>query len=105
MRAGALDRIIVIQRGSDAPAEYGTIITAWSDLATVRAQLVQTSTTEFIRNYGSSSEAVTVFRIRHLAGVTLADRVQYEGAAFNIVEIKEIGRREGLELRCERIGS
>jgi hypothetical protein len=41
-----------------------------------------------------------VFRVRYVAGVKLDDRLTYEGATFDVKELKEIGRRRGLEIRC-----
>jgi len=104
MRAGALDRVITVERSTETVNDLGQVVTAWTELATLRAQLVQATTAEFIRGFGASSETAIVFRTRFLAGVTLADRVSYDGATFNIVEVKELGRREGLELRCTRVG-
>jgi len=100
MRAGKLDRVVTIERATTAIDDYGTPQSAWATFATVRAQVIQASTEEFMRGFGASSEAVTVFRIRHLDGLTLADRVSYGSRAFDLKEIKELGRREGLELRC-----
>ncbi|MDQ0347864.1 phage head closure protein [Ancylobacter vacuolatus] len=104
MRAGALDRVIDIQRSTESVNGLGQVVTGWSTIATMRAQKVEASTAEFMRAFGASTETAIVFRIRFLDGVTLADRVSYEGAAFNLIEVKEIGRRKGLELRCTRIG-
>lgn len=100
MRAGKLDRSITIQRFSSTVDEYGTPVQAWTDVATVRAQIVQASTEEFIRGYGASEETIIIFRIRWMDGVELADRIRHEGKFFNLKEVKEIGRRKGLELRC-----
>ena len=103
MRAGLLDRTIYVERVATAPSDSGAVAEAWTRVATLRAQLVQTSVEEFMRAYGASSEAVVVFRTRYLSGVTLADRISYGGMTFNVKDIKEIGRRKGLELRCERV--
>lgn len=100
MRAGKLDRVITIQRFTSTVDDYGTPVQAWTDVATVRAQLVQASTEEFIRGFGASDETVVIFRVRWLDGITNADRCLYDAGTFNIKEIKEIGRRKGLELRC-----
>ncbi|MBZ9999634.1 MULTISPECIES: phage head closure protein [unclassified Mesorhizobium] len=105
MRAGKLDRELVIERATTTIDEYGNTIEAWAPLATMRAQLVTASTEEFQRAYGASGETAIVFRTRWLAGVTVSDRVIYEGAHHNIIETKEIGRRRGLELRTRRIGA
>lgn len=104
MRAGRLDRHIHIERATPgAPNAAGTATLAWSPLACVRAEIIQGSAQEFIRG-GAVDEAAIVFRIRWVCEVKLADRVVYEGEAFNIKELKEIGRRRGLEIRCQRIG-
>ncbi len=104
MRAGKLDRSITIQRETSTVNDYGTPVKVWSDIATLRAEIVQASTEEFIRGWGASDETVIIFRTRYLSGVTLADRIVYGGAAHNLKEIKEIGRRRGLELRCVATG-
>jgi SPP1 family predicted phage head-tail adaptor len=100
MRAGKLDRTITIERRAETLDAYGVPSESWTTLATVRAELVQSSTREFLAAYGTEAEPATVFRIRYVAGLTTADRVTYAGEALNIVELKETGRRRGLEIRC-----
>lgn len=101
MRAGKLDKLITIQRFTSTVNDYGTPVETWTDVATLRAQIVQASTEEFIRGFGASDETAIIFRTRWLDGVTNADRVGYAaGAYLNIKEVKEIGRRNGLEIRC-----
>jgi len=100
MKAGKLDRKITIQAATHTVDAYGVPAPAWSTFATMRAQLIQGSTEEFIRAGGAAPEAVAVFRIRWIAGVTTSHRILHGGATFNIKELKEIGRRRGLELRC-----
>jgi len=105
MRAGRLDRTITLQALSSTVDEYGSPAESWTTLATVRAQIVQASTEESLRRYGETDSLVVVFRIRWLSGVTTDHRIQYEGRNLNIREVKEIGRRRGLELRCEEVRS
>ena len=101
MRAGKLDRTITIQGFTNTVNEYGTPVQVFTDKATLRAQIIQSSTEEFIRG-GAVDETVIIFRTRWLAGVTTADRIEYQGEAFNIKETKEIGRRKAMELRAVR---
>lgn len=101
MRAGKMDREITVQSGTHTVDEYGDAVFAWTDVATVRAQLIQQSTEEFISTRGADDETVVIFRIRHLDGVTTAHRVLFESRPHNIREVKLIGRRKGMELRCE----
>lgn len=104
MRAGTFDRIVRIDRYSaGVPNDYGNSEPAWTALASLRAQIVQASTEEFMRSAGASEETAIIFRTRWLSGVNTADRIHYEGTFFNIKEVKEIGRRKGLELRAVRI--
>lgn len=100
MRAGKLDREITVQRSTSTVNDAGTPVTSWADVAAVRAQLVQQNTEEFIRGFGASDETVVIFRIRWLDGLTNADRIVYGERIHNLKEIKEIGRRNGQELRC-----
>lgn len=103
MRAGKLDRTISIQSYGETVDEDGTVVSGWTDYATVRAQLIQGATDEFIEGYGEDHRTVLVFRVRWLAGVTTDHCVLYEGTRLNIRETKEIGRRKGLEIRCEGV--
>ncbi|HVV43179.1 MAG TPA: phage head closure protein [Nitrobacter sp.] len=98
-----MDRTITIQRFSSTVDDFGTPVETWSDLMTLRAQQVQTSTDEYIRGYGASDETIIIFRTWWHADVTTADRVVYAGENYNIKETRELGRRAGLELRCQRI--
>lgn len=104
MRAGKLDRIITIERPTSTVDDFGAVTEIWETITGVRAQLIEASTEEFMRGFGASSESVTVFRVRYMGGVTLADRVIYDGRAFDLKEVKELGRRAGLELRCTASG-
>lgn len=100
MRAGKLDRTIAIQRKAETVSATGATRAAWTNLATVRAEIVAQSTTEFLTGFGEAENGTIVFRVRYLAGITTADRIVFDGSAHDIKEIVEIGRRRGLELRA-----
>jgi SPP1 family predicted phage head-tail adaptor len=104
MRAGKLDRSIIIERVTPTPDSYGVPMATWATLATLRAELIEGTTDEFIRESGASTEATLTFRTRFLAGVTLADRITFEGAVYNIKQLKEVGRRRGLEIHAVKVG-
>lgn len=99
MRAGNLDRAVVIQAFNSARDDYGQPVASWSEFARVRAEIIQGSTDEYFAAAGVEATSTIVFRIRYLSGVTTAHRVVYDGRNFNIDEIREIGRHRGLELR------
>ena len=105
MKAGRLTEQIRIERFTNTVNEAGTPITTWLRLCELRAEKVEQSTREYIRNFGASDEEVVIFRARFFDGISNADRVIWRGAAFNIRQVAPIGRRQGVELRCVRIGA
>lgn len=104
MRAGNLDRLIEIQRRGTGLDLYGTPVETWITYATVRAQLLKNATDNQEASRGDTTNAVLTFRIRFLDGVTLENRVTYQGQQFQIIGISEIGRRVGMDIICERVG-
>ena len=104
MRAGKLDRTIVIQRISTTIDNYGVPVESWTNFAFLRAELVTRSATEVIGAVGAMTDTSVTFRTRWLAGVSLADRITFDGATYNIKSIIEVGRRRALEIVVERLG-
>lgn len=102
MRAGKLDRIITLQRSVETKSATGAVTLTWSDLATVKAEIVEQSADEFLTGFGEAQTDAIVFRVRYIADLTTGDRVLYAGTAHDLTAISEIGRRRGLELRCGR---
>ena len=103
MKAGKLTEEIRIERSTSTINEYGTPSTAWTRLAVLRAEKVEQTTTEYIRNFGAADEEVVIFRTRFFDGINNADRLIWKGDTFNIQSVATIGRRTGVELRCVRI--
>lgn len=98
MKAGPLDRRATIQRKTVIVDDYGGETETWTDLRTLSAQVVQQSGREFLAAAQTQAEQRVLFRTRWIGGVNVLDRVIYDGRPHNITEVKELGRREGLEL-------
>jgi SPP1 family predicted phage head-tail adaptor len=98
MRAGALDRRVTIQRKTVIQDPYGEEIETWTDLATVSAQVTQQSGREFLAAETVQAVVRVLFRLRWIADIQATDRVIYGGRSHDIQEVKELGRREGLDL-------
>lgn len=105
MRGGKLDSTIVLQRSTHTVDPAGTPTFEWTDIATVRAEIVQSGTEEFLRAYGASDENLTLFRMRYVDGITNADRILFGGAVFNLRKVTEIRRRRGLEILAISTGA
>ncbi|WP_441280171.1 phage head closure protein [Bradyrhizobium sp. 63_E2_N1_3] len=105
MRAGNLDRIIEIQRRTTGLDLYGSVIDTWTTFATMRAQLLKNSTDDREGARGHTTDALLTFRMYYFAALSLNDRLLYEGQSYNVTGITEIGRRVGMDVTCERVGS
>mgnify|MGYP001765327238 CR=1 FL=1 len=104
MRAGDMDRRIMIQGVEYIFDDYGGYEEVWTDVATVWAEVKQESGREFFAAAAIQSERKVVFRLRWLDGITVVHRVLYGGREHNIHEVRELGRQEGLELHTTTTG-
>lgn len=105
MRAGNLDRLIVIQRRTTGLDLYGTPIETWTTYATMRAQLLKNAIDDREGERGHTTDATRTFRVYYLASLSLNDRLLYEGQQYEITGISEIDRRVGMEVTCQGVGS
>lgn len=103
MRAGRMVHVIEVQQAATTINDAGTPVDTWAKLFTLRAELVEQSTEEFLRGAGDTQVTAMAFRTRYLAGVTTDHRVSFDGMQFDIDEIVLVGRRRGLELRCKEV--
>lgn len=103
MRAGALDRQIVIQTPTETQGATGEPSVSWGAFATVWASRRDTLGRERVLAGAETAMADCVFRIRWLSGVTAKMRVMEGADAWDIVALAELGRCEGLDLTCTRI--
>lgn len=74
------------------------------DLATLRAELVEIGAADAASaTPGTKGRKAVTFRTRLFAGVTVADRVMWKGAAFAIKAVGggDFAEGRGLELQCE----
>jgi SPP1 family predicted phage head-tail adaptor len=77
------------------------MILTWATLATVWASRQDIRDSERVAAQEVGADITTRFQIRYsseVAGVNPKDRINFDGSIYEIVAVKEIGRREGLEL-------
>jgi SPP1 family predicted phage head-tail adaptor len=104
MRAVNLDRKITIEELQQVPDGAGGFSESWATVGTYWAGKEQQSADEALRAGSRFAEETLYFRTRWISGVNASDfRVKYEGDTYDIVGVREIGRREGLELQTERV--
>lgn len=103
LNIGNMDRRITIEHETESVKPSGSVVKSWAPLATVWAEVLQQTASEFFTGYGEAETGTVIFRVRYRPGITTADRVTYDGTAYGIKEIKEVGRRDALELRGEAL--
>ncbi|MGK9054194.1 phage head closure protein [Neorhizobium petrolearium] len=103
LNIGNMDRRITIEREAETVSLSGDPRKTWTSVTTVWAEVLQQTASEFFTGYGEAETGTVIFRVRFQPGITTADRVTYDGAAYGLKEIKEIGRRDALELRGEAL--
>lgn len=101
MDAGKLDRRLTLQRYGITYNEDNEPVEGFADLATVWASVQYASDGERVRAAEVGATITIRFQIRYsstVASVNPKDRVVYDGKVFDISAVKELGRREGLEI-------
>lgn len=98
MRAGELDRRIVIETPTDTQDSAGGPTQTWATFATVWAKVIPLRGQEYFAANQNNTQVDSTFRIRWLSGVTATMRISYDGEYWDIQHIAEIGRQEGLDL-------
>ena len=98
MQAGRLDRRIIIQQKTVTFDSFGDETESWTELSTVWANVIVKSGRESFNNDQEIAERTVIFRIRYLSTVTERMRISYNSVFYDIESIKELGRREGMEI-------
>lgn len=103
MRAGLLDRKITIQAKTVTQSDSGEEVETWSTLATVWAHKIENRGAERFTARQLTGNAVRTFQFRWsttLSVLTVENQLVYEGVTYDITDVREIGRHEGIEVDC-----
>ncbi len=100
MRAGRLDRRVTIRSRTTAADAQGQQIETWSDVDTVWASKRDLRGREYFAAQSMNADVTTVFEMRYRADVTVLHRLVCEGLTYDIQDVSEIGRRQGLQVIC-----
>ena len=102
MRAGRMDRKIVIEQLSVSQNAIGEAVETWAVLAAIWAEVNDLRGKEVIEARATQAEIDTIFRIRHIAGVKHDMRISHDGGYYNIRSISKIGRSRMIEITGQR---
>ena len=98
-----LDRIVELQARRVTRDSFGSEIEGWSEIDKVWANVDQTGVSENFENESNRAVALrnSTIRIRWRDDVQETSRVVYDGLAWDIKGIGEVGYRRELELFCQ----
>lgn len=101
MRAGKLDRRITILRNTPQAANaFNEALPGWAEVATVWAQQRPNRGDEALAAQQDGSARPMTFHIRYRSDLSVTDRISYEGRIFEILDVRELGRRVVSEFDC-----
>lgn len=95
MRAGKLDKRIVIQTKTETVDDAGAPKQTWATFATVWASKLDLNGSEKWFDHQFNPEAAAMWKIRNLSGIKREMRISYNSVLYDIIDIKEIGRNVG----------
>jgi SPP1 family predicted phage head-tail adaptor len=101
MKAGELDRRISIEDRFVTNSDSGEEIITWLPLITVWAKKVEAKGSERFAGQELFGAAVKTFHIRWSllsSTITTKHKLIHDGRTYDITDVREIGRREGLEI-------
>lgn len=98
MQAGKLDRRITLLKPTTAQDSYGAMTEAFASDGTVWANVKQVDGGESFQDDQHTAKKTLVFTIRYRSGITPSWRVQFDGEIYDLDDVAEVGRREGLAL-------
>ena len=103
MRAGKLDRRIVIQEKENTTDSYGFRSWVWTNHATIWSNWVQVSGKETDRDKNKNNDVSGYFRTRYVSTIDENMRVYFNSEYYKITQIKEIQRQDGLLIYVEKL--
>ena len=102
LRSGNLDRLIVLQKRVTTRDEFGEQVITWTEFATRWASSMPVKDGERFGNDEAIATITNRFQIlwdaTAWADIDPTCRVVFEGRNYDVVAVKEIGRRDGIEI-------
>ena len=92
MRAGQLRHSIIIQKTTQTNA-YGKITNSWATHATIFAEVMPQTGSEYWSAKQRQEKEPIIFRIRYAAGITEKMRVSFNSKTYDINSIVNVSQR------------
>ena len=94
---------VTLQQQTGAVDAVGQPTDTWSNVCTIYADPRHLRGLESLRSGAPVSTVKASFRIRYRDGVHAGMRLLFNGIPYNILAVLPQGRREAIDLACERV--
>lgn len=101
LEPGRMNRKVIIERVTETRDGIGGVTETWATQATVWAQQIPVGGSEALKAGRETASQTSKFLCWYVSGITEKDRLNFDSKYWNIINIKEIGYREGLEITAE----
>lgn len=101
MRPGRLDREITVERLTTTKDSIGGEVETWTTQFITFAEYIPVSGAEALKFEQLTASRIARFIIRYTSDITTKDRISFDSNTWDIRFLKEIGRREWLEITAE----
>jgi SPP1 family predicted phage head-tail adaptor len=98
MQGGTLDRRITLMHRVLTSNRFGEQVVGYETYDQVWAQKLDVTGREFFSAQRTLAEGTTRFRIRHRNDLLATDLITYGGREYDIIQIAELGRKDGIEI-------
>ena len=94
-------RKIIIQRFAETKDDFGSAVKAWTTFKTIYANVTPISGREMHSSNRENIIRSASFYIYFDSTITVKDRISYNSETYDITYIRELGRRESMEISGE----
>lgn len=102
IKAGRMDRLIVFQRDSGNTTDtIGHPVQNFTTLRSEYAEVQHVAGSEVFKSAKDVAVRTATFRCHWFSGLLASDRISYDGAYWDILYIREINRRELIEVLAQ----
>lgn len=98
MNAGILNRVVELFKEVITTGEYGDDIIIKESIGVIRAAVKQLKGDEVLRFNEVIDTEIVKFIIRYRPEINTKYLIKYKDEFYNITQVKEMGRKESLEL-------
>lgn len=102
-RSHDMNRRITLQTKVETQSDTGFVTVTWAHYLTIWANVKPVRGREYLEADKVNAETMHWFLIRYRRGLSPTMRIIYENRNYDIIEIQEVGNREGTKILAKAV--